>query len=317
MGSNSPDVCSRSRYLFIFQKSYWVPGATDSWFGKSLPGVGRAAAAPGGNLLDDGNYAAGPGDDGGVNVEPVSAELRAQEDTNECVQIHGLRRVFDTPDGEKVAVKNLSVNIYANQIFALLGHNGAGKTTTINMLTGLYEPTSGDASVYGMNLTSDMHSIRQFIGVCPQHDVLFSLLTVSEHLRFYGELKCPSLSAPDLEDKITRLIAEVGLTEKVNAPSSSLSGGQKRKLSLAIALIGEGKVVILDEPTSGMDPYSRRSTWNTLRGARQGRCMILTTHFVSTQAICSCLSSLDYFDRLLVLTDGRGGSAGRSDRNHG
>jgi ATP-binding cassette subfamily A (ABC1) protein 3 len=109
-----------------------------------------------------------------------------------------------------------------------------------------------------MKLTSDMHAIRQFIGVCPQHDVLFSSLTVSEHLRFYGELKCPSLSPPDLEDKISLLISEVGLTEKVNAPSSSLSGGQKRKLSLAIALIGEGKVVILDEPTSGMDPYLLR-----------------------------------------------------------
>lgn len=176
---------------------------------------------------------------------------------------------------------------FACAFAALLGHNGAGKTTTINMLTGLYEPTAGDASVYGMRLTSDMHAIRQFIGVCPQHDVLFSLLTVSEHLRFYGELKCPSLSSAELEDKITRLIAEVGLTEKVDAPSSSLSGGQKRKLSLAIALIGEGKVVILDEPTSGMDPYSRRSTWNTLRGARQGRCMILTTHFMVSQ-YCIC-----------------------------
>ena len=148
------------------------------------------------------------------------------------------------------------------------------------MLTGLYEPSSGDASIYGMSLKSDMYSIRQFIGVCPQHDVLFGSLTVSEHLRFYGQLKCPWLSAEELQDKIFRLLAEVGLTEKVDAPSTSLSGGQKRKLSLAIALVGEGKVVILDEPTSGMDPYSRRSTWNTLRAAREGRCMILTTHFM-------------------------------------
>jgi ATP-binding cassette subfamily A (ABC1) protein 3 len=136
----------RQPYLFIFHKSYWVPGATDSWFDQSVPGIrdgsgGGGAAAPAGSLLDEGNHAAGPGDaaGGGINMEEVSADLRAQEKTNECVQIYGLRRVFDTPDGEKVAVKNLTVNIYANQIFALLGHNGAGKTTTINMLTGLYE----------------------------------------------------------------------------------------------------------------------------------------------------------------------------------
>ena len=109
----------RQPYLFVFQKSYWVPGATDGWFGSSLPG-GTTSAAPGDSLLEEGNYAAGPGDDGSGNVEDVPAELRAQEESNECVQIHGLRRTFDTPDGEKVAVKNLSVNIYANQIFGAL-----------------------------------------------------------------------------------------------------------------------------------------------------------------------------------------------------
>jgi len=109
----------RHPYLFVFQKSYWVPGATDGWFGSSLPG-GTTSAAPGDSLLEEGNYAAGPGDDGSGNVEDVPAELRAQEESNECVQIHGLRRTFDTPDGEKVAVKNLSVNIYANQIFGAL-----------------------------------------------------------------------------------------------------------------------------------------------------------------------------------------------------
>ena len=240
----------RRPYSFVFYKSHWIPGATDGWFGLSLPG---SRAAPSNSLLDEGAlYAAGPGDDGAGNVEAVSADLRAQIETNECVQIHGLRRTFDTPDGEKVAVKNLTVNIYSNQIFALLGHNGAGKTTLINMLTGLYGPTAGDASVCGMKLTSEIDTIRKSIGVCPQHDVLFSSLTVSEHLRFYGELKCPSLPSADLETKITHAIAEVGLTEKVDAPAAALSGGQKRKLSLAIALIGEGKVVILDEPTSGM-----------------------------------------------------------------
>jgi ATP-binding cassette subfamily A (ABC1) protein 3 len=213
-------------------------------------------------------------------VEEVTPSLKAQESTGNCLQIQGLRRTFSTPDGEKVAVAGLNLNIYEGQITALLGHNGAGKTTTIHMLTGLIEPTSGDALVYGKRLTTEMESIRQIIGVCPQHDVLFGLLTVLEHLQFYCRLKCPLMTAQELQDAVRDTVAGVGLTEKLHTRSNALSGGQKRKLSLGISLIGNPKVVFLDEPTSGMDPYSRRSTWNSLRAHREGRCMVLTSHFM-------------------------------------
>jgi ATP-binding cassette subfamily A (ABC1) protein 3 len=188
------------------------------------------------------------------NVEKPTQELQVKERNGECIQVCGLRKVFSTEDGEKVAVNNLSVTMYAGQITALLGHNGAGKSTTISMLTGLYPPTKGTAYIYGKTITEDMDLVRMSMGVCPQHDVLYDELTVVEHLQLYAALK----NLKDPAEAIQSMIVEVGLTEKQHVMSKKLSGGQKRKLSVAIALIGQSQVVFLDEPTSGMDPYSRR-----------------------------------------------------------
>ena len=116
--------------------------------------------------------------------------------------------------------------------------------------------------------------------MCPQHDVLWADLTVSEHLRFFAGIK--GVPPAEVEAAISQAIKEVGLTEKVHARSKQLSGGQKRKLSVAIALVGGSKICVLDEPTSGMDPYSRRSTWEALQNARSGRVMLLTTHFMAS-----------------------------------
>ncbi len=119
--------------------------------------------------------------------------------------------------------------------------------------------------MYGLDLESSLDLIRERVGlgVCPQHDVLFADLTVEEHLQLFAGLK--GVPAKDVPAAVSKAIATVGLTEKVKVLSSALSGGMKRKLSVAIALIGDSKVVILDEPTSGMDPYSRRSTWQMLK----------------------------------------------------
>ena len=173
--------------------------------------------------------------------------------------------------------------------------NGAGKTTTINMLTGLFQPTSGDATVYGRSIVTDMMGVRKLIGICPQHDVLFLTLTVSEHLRFYAALR--GVPDSELDRVVTQKIAQVGLTEKTAVRAGSLSGGMKRKLSLAIALVGDSKAVFLDEPTSGMDPYSRRSTWNTLQSEKDGRVMILTTHFMEEADLLG--------DRIGIMAEGK------------
>ncbi|OQR88959.1 ATP-binding Cassette (ABC) Superfamily, partial [Achlya hypogyna] len=222
------------------------------------------------------------------------------EERGECIQLCGLRKCFATEDGEKIAVHGLNVTMYAGQITALLGHNGAGKTTTIGMLTGLFPPTKGTAYVFGQTITADMDALRASMGVCPQHDVLYDELTVREHLALYAALK----AVPDAAAQIDALLAEVGLTEKRHVATAKLSGGQKRKLSVAIALLGQSRVVFLDEPTSGMDPYSRRFTWNVLQRNRENRVMVLTTHFMDEADLLG--------DRIVILADGRLCCAGSS-----
>lgn len=236
-------------------------------------------------------------------VEPVSALLLTQEQKGTCLQIRGLRKVFKLEDGdENVAVEGLDLSMYCGQITALLGHNGAGKTTTISMLTGLITPTSGDATLYGRSIKHDFNELRRIIGICPQHDVLFNDLTVEEHLFLFGTMK--NVHPKQLQDDVNKIIEDVGLTETRHEKSKNLSGGQKRKLSVAIAFIGDSKLVFLDEPTSGMDPYSRRFTWNLLQKSREDRVIVLTTHFMDEADILG--------DRIAIVADGKLCCAGSS-----
>ena len=227
-------------------------------------------------------------------IEEPDANLRAKEKEGRCVAIQKLRKEFDTPDGTKVAVNDIDMTMYEGQIFVLLGHNGAGKTTTISMLTGLIPPTSGNAVIFGRDVSTQLTQVRKDLGICPQHDVLWPELTVKEHLQIFTAIKdVPREKCPK---EIEKAIADVGLTEKVNILASKLSGGQKRKLSVCIALAGGSRVIFLDEPTSGMDPYSRRSTWQILQNAREGRVMVLTTHFMDEADILG--------DRISIMADG-------------
>ena len=179
------------------------------------------------------------------SVEPVPAGLRVQEVEQRCVQIRSLTKTF----GSKRAVGGLDLDLYEGQIFALLGHNGAGKTTTLRMLGGMLPPSSGTAFLMGKDIRTEMGSIRDSLGFCPQHDVLYADLTVREHLLFYGAIK--GLRGKHLSEAVDAKIREVDLFAKAGAFTKNLSGGMKRKLSVAIALIGDSKVVFLDEPTSG------------------------------------------------------------------
>ncbi|RHY18714.1 hypothetical protein DYB32_010340, partial [Aphanomyces invadans] len=181
--------------------------------------------------------------DSHVPIEDVGMDLQQQEQSGDALQIQNLRKVFPVSGGEKVAVKGMNLTMYKNQITCLLGHNGAGKTTLISMLTGMLPASSGDASVHGLSLRRDLPAIRQSLGMCPQHDVLYAELTVYEHLIFYGRIK--GYRGKALEDEVENKINEVGLTEKRHVRSTELSGGMKRKLSLAIALLGDSKIVFL------------------------------------------------------------------------
>lgn len=180
------------------------------------------------------------------------------------------------------------------------------KTTTINMLTGMLAPTDGYAVIAGKDMRTDMGQIRQEIGICLQHDCLFPQLTVKEHIQFFSRLKglYSKYSSDEVEEKILKSIEDVALLEKKNTLSNNLSGGMKRKLSVAIAFSGESKTVLLDEPTSGMDPFSRRFTWDVIRHYRQDRCIILTTHFMDEADILG--------DRIAIMAEGQLRCAGSS-----
>lgn len=207
--------------------------------------------------------------------EAVSADLAPRR----SALIRKLCKSFPTADGKILhAVQDVTLNLYSGQIFCLLGHNGAGKTTMINMLSGMLPVSSGDAILYGKSVVQDMQQIRTFLGVCPQHDVIWVGLTVKEHLEFFAKVK--GLSDEQIRSEVDSLIVIVGLQEKTNSLAGTLSGGQKRRLSAAIALVGGSKIVFLDEPSSGVDPFSRRELWDCFRQKKEGRTLILTTHFM-------------------------------------
>ena len=160
----------------------------------------------------------------------------------------------------------------------MLGHNGAGKSTTISMLTGLINKTDGKATVYDVDCFEEMGDMREFMGVCPQHDVLFDLLTPEEHLSIFYDFK--GGDPLKKEEELSRMIKDVGLSIDRAKCSHTLSGGNKRKLSVSIALCGGSKFVLLDEPTSGMDLGARRGLWDMLAAYKKGRIVILTTHYM-------------------------------------
>jgi ATP-binding cassette subfamily A (ABC1) protein 3 len=210
------------------------------------------------------------------------------------VQISNLvKQYFKGKTAYPPAVDGLNLLMYESQISALLGHNGAGKTTTVSILTGLFPPTSGDCIMYGNSIVHNKHEARQSLGICPQHNVLFGDLTVYEHLAFFMRIKGLH---PD-KAKILAHAEEIGLTDYLRTTASALSGGNKRKLSVAIALCGDPDVLILDEPTSAMDPHSRRAVWELLRAKKKGRVTLLTTHFMDEAELLS--------DRIAVMKDGK------------
>ncbi|XP_053550667.1 phospholipid-transporting ATPase ABCA3 [Bombina bombina] len=211
------------------------------------------------------------------------------------LRIKHLTKMFRVNGKNRVAVRDLTLNMYEGQITVLLGHNGAGKSTTLSMLTGLLPPSSGECYISGYEISRDTALIRRSLGLCPQHDVLFQGLTVEEHLYFYSGLKgCPSSTCAEEVEKMLQILR---LEEKRHALSNQLSGGTCRKLSIGIALIGGSKVVMLDEPTSGMDPASRRDTWELLRQHKQDRTILLTTHFMDEADLLG--------DRIAILAQGQ------------
>ncbi|XP_066182901.1 ATP-binding cassette sub-family A member 13 [Sylvia atricapilla] len=200
-------------------------------------------------------------------------------------------------DGQKAAVKDLNLTFHKGQITALLGPNGAGKTTVISLLTGQYPPSSGTILVDGKDIRTELSAIRTELGVCPQYDVLFSTLTVREHLLLYGSVKAPGWTKQQLHEQVSGALEDVNLSQHQYKPVGALSGGMKRRLSIAISFIGNSKTVVLDEPTSGVDPCSRRSIWDVLLKYKAGCTLIFTTHHLDEAEVLS--------DRIAILQRGQ------------
>ncbi|XP_050384665.1 ABC transporter A family member 1 isoform X3 [Argentina anserina] len=258
----------RYPWNFIFQKWFWKTPDINKYHKSSLGVHIRDKVSE--NAIFSGK------ENTKAAVEAINFDMRQQELDHRCIQIRNLHKVYASKKGKCCAVNSLQLTMYENQILALLGHNGAGKSTTISMLVGLLRPTSGDAVVFGKNIITDMEEIRKELGVCPQHDILFPELTVKEHLEIFAILK--GVQEDFVNSVVVDMVDQVGLADKMNTTVMALSGGMKRKLSLGIALIGNSKVIILDEPTSGMDPYSMRLTWQLIKKIRKGRIVLLTTH---------------------------------------
>lgn len=174
---------------------------------------------------------------------------------------------------EFVAVQNLSFELPKNRITVLLGHNGAGKTTTMQMITGCIRPTSGTILVGG---ESDIANYRTVIGYCPQDDVFINYLNCRDQLVFYGCIR--GLSFAEANEKADEILENANMTETADKLAKTLSCGMKRRLCLACAIIGQTKVVILDEPSTGLDPESRRALWDIILNLRRERTILLSTH---------------------------------------
>jgi len=217
---------------------------------------------------------------------PSNKQCKAQKD---CLSIVNISKRFD----ELKAVDNFNWDLFGNEIFCLLGHNGAGKTTLVNMISGIFAPTDGDIFYKGKSIITDKDYLFQNIGVCQQEDILFEYLTVSQHLQYMCEIKGSKANV----DEISDLIKKIGLSEKAAALAKTLSGGQKRKLCAALALIGNSKIILLDEPTSGMDPISKKGLWDFLKNYHKNKIILITTH---------SLDEAEYLgDKIGIMSDGQ------------
>ena len=196
---------------------------------------------------------------------------------------------------DTVAVDNLSLTINKGELFSLLGVNGAGKTTTIKMLSGLTGITSGDAILNGKSITYESKEVKKIISLCPQETAVAEGLTVKENL----ELICGvySYKKEKTNQKIKELTALLGLDSVINKKAAKLSGGLKRRLSIALSLINEPQILFLDEPTLGLDVLSRSDLWDIIRSLKGRITIVLTTHYMEEAEALS--------DRIAIMKDGK------------
>ena len=199
------------------------------------------------------------------------------------------RELKKTYDGKVEAVRGIDLNIEPGECFGLLGPNGAGKTTTIEILEGLLQPTSGEVEILGMTWPGHERELRERLGISLQETRLSEKLTVRETMALFASFYHHPAS-------VQNVMEEMSLTEKADALVGKLSGGQKQRLAVATALVGNPKILFLDEPTTGLDPQSRRQLWEIVRQFQQRRgTVLLTTHYMDeAERLCDRLAIIDH-----------------------
>lgn len=241
--------------LFFLEKSFWT-GGKSTRYGEPTMGPAQPNDPP----------------------DVVKEREDVARDHSLALRTFDLRKVYEPRGGnpEKVAVKGLSLGMRPGEVLGYIGSNGAGKSTTINMISGLLKPTSGTATIFGLDIRSDMDKIHSMMGVCPQDNLIWERLTADETTRFYGRLK--GLSGKALDDAVTQTLTAVSLQNEGSKLAGEFSGGMKRRLCVACAVIGDPKVIILDEPSTGLDPRSRRELHQCILKFKRNAAIFLVTH---------------------------------------
>ncbi|XP_006872368.1 PREDICTED: ATP-binding cassette sub-family A member 6 [Chrysochloris asiatica] len=232
--------------------------------------------------------------------EPVAPEFQGKE----AIRIRNLKKEYKGRSGKVEALKGIFFDIYEGQITAILGHSRAGKSSLLNILNGLSVPTEGSVTIYNRNLSEmqELEEIQEIIGVCPQVNVQFDILTVKENLRLFAKIK--GIQAQEVEKEVQSILLELNMQNIQDNLAQHLSEGQKRKLTFGIAVLGDPRVLLLDEPTAGLDPFSRHEVWDFLKERKSDRVILLSTSFTDEADILA--------DRKVIMSDGRLKCAGSS-----
>lgn len=215
---------------------------------------------------------------------------------NSAILVKNLRKEF----GNKIAVKDSTFEVEEGSLFSLLGVNGAGKTTTIRMLTGLSKPSSGDAYICGHSIVTELDKVKAISNISTQETAVAPNLTVEENLLFMARIY--GMSKQEAKEKVEQIIKQFSLEDIRRSKAKTLSGGWQRRLSIAMALISEPKVLFLDEPTLGLDVLARKGLWNIIRDLKGKVTIVLTTHYMEEAESLS--------DQVAVMVDGEVNACG-------